>query len=202
VQYGEPAELDTVEAGLKAAGIPLRDGKVARNQDDPPKWRQYLLGVWRRHQDKAAGQPLYQSKLLIAQQLLTQLVAAHPSLILPVPFDNWDTQPAFCRLLHRTLQVPYVGTLAEDDQVLLASGATRLAAVARHLHAAHQHALTPGKPPVFHTIPLRYKGETETYDSDCHTHRIHNCGKQRFVINHRQADLSETAQFFISNHLT
>jgi hypothetical protein len=197
----EPAELDTLEAGLKAAGVALREGKAALKQEAPQKWRQYLLGVWRRHQDKPAVQQLYHSKLLIAQQLLTQFVAAQPNLTLPVTFDNWYTQPAFCRFLHRTLRVPYVGTLAEEDQVLLAAGATRLDAFARHLHAEHQHALTHGKQPVFHKITIRYKGEKETYYSYCHTHRIHNFGKQRLVINHRQADLSDTAKFFISNQL-
>jgi hypothetical protein len=197
----EPAEVDALEAGLKAAGVPLREGKAALKQAEPPKWRQYLLGVWRRHQHEPAVQPLYQSKLLIAPQLLTQFVAAHPGLTLPVTFDNWYTQPAFCRFLHRTLQVPYVGTLAEDDQVLLASGATRLDAFARHLHAEHQHALIHGKTPVFHQITIGNKGEKETSYSYCHTHRIHNFGKQRLVINHRQADLSDTAKFFISNKL-
>lgn len=198
----EPAEVDALEAGLKAAGVPLREGKAALKQAEPPKWRQYLLGVWRRHQHEPAVQQLYHSKLLIAQQLLTQFCAAQPRLKLPVTFDNWYTQPAFCRFLHRTLQVPYVGTLAEDDQVLLASGATRLEAFARHLHAEHQQALTHGKQPVFQTITIRYKGEKETYYSYCNTHRLHNFGKQRLVINHRQADLSDTAKFFISNQLT
>jgi hypothetical protein len=197
----EPAEMDALEAGLKAAGVPLRDGKVALKQDDPPKWRQYLLGVWRRHQHEPAVQQLYQSKLLIAHQLLTQFVAAHPGLTLPITCDNWYTQPAFCRFLHRTLRVPYVGTLAEDDQVLLASGATRLDAFAGHLHAEHQQALASGKPPVFQKITIRYKGAKETYYSYCHTPRIPNFGKQRLVINHRQADLSDSAKFFLSNQL-
>lgn len=197
----EPAEMDALETGLKAARVPLREGKAALKQDDPPKWHQYLLGVWRRHQHEPTVQQLYQSKLLIAQQLLTQFFAAHPGLTLPVTFDNWYTQPAFCRFLHRTLRVPYVGTLAENDQVLLASSATRLDAFAQHLHAEHHHALAHGKHPVFQKITIGYKGEKETYYSYCHTHRIHNFGKQRLVINHRQADLSDTAKFFISNQL-
>jgi DDE superfamily endonuclease len=200
-QLWEPAEVEGLEAGLTGAGIPLRPSKYALKEQAPHKWRNYLLGLWRRHQHRPEVQQIYHSKLLIAQQLLTQFGAAHPKRKLPVTFDNWYTQPAFCRLLHRTLQVPYVGTLAEDDQVLLASGATRLEAFARHLHAEHQHALTHGKQPVFPKITIRYKGAKETYYSYCHTHRIHNFGKQRLVINHRQADLSDTATFFISNQL-
>src|SRR5262245_31511363 len=53
----EPAEVDALEAGLRAAGVPLREGKVTLKQADPPKWRQYLLGVWRRHQHKPTVQP-------------------------------------------------------------------------------------------------------------------------------------------------
>jgi DDE superfamily endonuclease len=200
-QLWEPAEVEGLEAGLTGAGIPLRPSKYALKEQAPHKWRNYLLGLWRRHQHRPEVQQIYHSKLLIAQQLLTQFGAAHPKRKLPVTFDNWYTQPAFCRLLHRTLQVPYVGTLAEDDQVLLASGATRLEAFARHLHAEHQHALTHSKQPVFPKITIRYKGAKETYYSYCHTHRIHNFGKQRLVINHRQADLSDTATFFISNQL-
>jgi len=35
-----------------------------------PKWRNYLQGVWRRHQHKPEVAALYQSKLIIAEQLL------------------------------------------------------------------------------------------------------------------------------------
>ena len=45
------------------------------------------------------------------------------------------------------------------------------------------------------------KGEQETYYSYCNTHHIHNFGKQRCVINHRKADLSDSATYFISNKL-
>ena len=46
-----------------------------------------------------------------------------------------------------------------------------------------------------------YKGEKETYYSYCRTHHIHNLGKHRLVINHRQADLWDSATYFISNQL-
>jgi hypothetical protein len=200
-QVWEPAEVEGLEAGLTGAGVPLRPSKYVLKEQAPHKWRNYLLGVWRRHQHRPEVQRSYHSKLLIAQQLLTQFGAAHPERKLPVTFDNWYTQPAFCRFLHRTLQVPYVGTLAEDDQVLLAAGATRLEAFVRHLHAEHQHALAHGKQPVFQKITIRYKGEKEIYYSYCHTHRLQHFGKQRLVINHRQADLSDSARFFISNQL-
>jgi hypothetical protein len=50
-------------------------------------------------------------------------------------------------------------------------------------------------------LSITYKGEQETYYSYCKTHHLHNFGKQRLVINHRKADLSDSATSFISNKL-
>jgi hypothetical protein len=197
----EPVELEALETGLKAAGVPIRDSKYALKASNPKKWRQYLLNLWRRHQNKPAVQQLYDSKLRIAQQMLTQFFADYPDLHLPVTFDNWYTQPAFCRFLDKTLQVAYVGTLAADDQVILTSGAQRLDAFDLQLQAEHHEAIKQDTTPVFHKITIAYKGERETYYSYCNTHRLHNFGKHRLVINHRKADLSDTAAFFISNKL-
>jgi hypothetical protein len=181
--------------------VPIRASKYALKQDDPNKWRQYLVGLWRRHQNKPEVQQLYQSKLLIAQQMLIQFFSDDPGVNLPVTFDNWYTQPAFCRFLDQTLQIPYVGTLAGTDEVLFAAGTQPLDAFDLHLQHEHRHAITQGNQPIFRTTTIAYTGEQETYDSYCSTHRIHNFGKQRFVINHREADLSDTATFFISNTL-
>ncbi len=197
----EPAAGDALAAGRKATGVPLRAGTEALKQAAPQKWRQSLLGVWRRQQPKPAVQQLSQRKLLIAQPLLTQFCALPPDLSLPVTFDNWYTQPAFCRFLHRTLKVPSVGTRAGAESVLLAAGAHRLEVFAQHRHAEHQDALTHGQPPVFHKITISYKGEKETYDSYCPTQRSQTFGKQRLVITHRQADLSESAICLISHKL-
>jgi DDE superfamily endonuclease len=200
-QLWEPVAIDDLEGGLKAAGVPIRASKYALKQDDPQKWRHYLLGLWRRHQNKPEVQQLYHSKLLIAQQILTQFFSDYPGLNLPVTFDNWYTQPAFCRFLGQTLQVPYVGTLAGTDQVLLAAGTQQLDVFDLHLQQEHRQAIKHGKTPTFRKITIAYKGEQETYYSYCSTHRIHNFGRQRLVINHREADLSDTATFFVSNKL-
>ena len=55
--------------------------------------------------------------------------------------------------------------------------------------------------PIFHRITIPFKGEHETYYSYCNTHRLHNFGRQRLVINYRQADLSDNPTFYISNRL-
>jgi hypothetical protein len=78
--------------------------------------RGYLLGVWQRRQKNHPEiRDLYDSKLILAQKLLQQWVATHPADKLPVTFDNWFTQPAFCRFIDQTLHLPYVGTMAESD---------------------------------------------------------------------------------------
>lgn len=200
-QLWEPAELDHLEAGLHQAGIPIRPSKVALKASAPKKWRQYLLGLWRRHQDNPEVAMIYQSKLLIGQQLVGRFYADHPGLKLPVTFDHWYTQPAFCRFLHTRVQVPYVGTLAAEDQSHGEPGLLRLAELDQQLQAQHQQAGQAGTPSVFRQITIPYKGTKETYYSYCHTHRIPHFGKQRLVINHQQADLADAAQFFISNKL-
>jgi hypothetical protein len=47
--------------------------------------------------------------------MLTPFFAKHPDLHLPVTFDNWHTQPAFCQFLDQAIYTPHVGTLANDD---------------------------------------------------------------------------------------
>ncbi len=97
-------------------------------------------------------------------------------------FDNWHTQPGFCRYLEQTLPLPYVGTLAGDDHVLLQRGPQRLAEFAEHLKQEHLATLKRGGKPTFHPITIRYKGEKERYYSYCATHRIAHFGWQRLVI--------------------
>jgi hypothetical protein len=200
-QLWKPADLDRIEQGLQAAGIRLRESKFALKESKPKKWRQYLLGVWSRKQSQPEVAALYQSKLLIAQQLLRQWVDEHPKLKLPVTFDNWYTQPAFCRFLDQELKLPYVGTLASDDQVILKRGHRTLDEFAEQLKQEHLQAIKTGKQPIFHKIGISYKGEQETYYSYCRTHRIHNFGKQRLVINFNQSDLSGSPSFYNSNRL-
>ena len=201
-QLWEPVDVEKLEQGIRAAGISLKASKEALKETDPQKWRGYLLGVWRRRQK---GHPelceLYDSKLIMVQNLLQPWVDAHPGEQRPVTFDNWFTQPAFCRFLDQTLKLPYVGTLAETDKVNLKTGQTTLKDFAVQLQKEHLEAMQHKGKPVFQKISIPYKGERETYYSYCKTHHIHNFGKHRLVINYRQADLSDNPTFFISNRL-
>jgi hypothetical protein len=200
-QLWKPVDLERLEQGLVAAGVQLRESKFILKSTAPKKWRQYLQGVWSRHQNQPAVAELYQSKLLIAEQMLQAWTAAHPDLKLPVTFDAWYTQPGFCRFVDTTLQLPYVGTLSGDKKVLLKTGPERLDVFAERLKQEHQAAVKRGLSPAFKPFTIRYKGQKETYYSYCATHRMHSFGKQRLVINFGQADLGDDPVFFISNRL-
>jgi hypothetical protein len=201
-QLWQPVDLERLEQGMRAAGIELKASKEGWKKSDPAKWRGYLLGVWQRqHKRHPAVRELYDSKLIIAQKLLHLWVQSHPDQKLPVTFDNWYTQPAFCRYLDQSLHLPYVGTLAETDKVNLRTGQQTLKDFAQQLKQEHLQAIQQGAKAVFRPISIAYKGECEHYSSYCQTHHIHNFGKQRLVINFRQPDLSDHATFYISNRL-
>jgi hypothetical protein len=199
-QLWKPTHVDALEQGLVAAGFPLKESKRALKTTAPHKWRNYLQGVWRRHQDDPAVAALYQSKLLIAEQLLQAWTQSAPSARLPVTFDNWYTQPGFCQYLDETLHLEYVGTLAGDDHVLRRDGPQRLDEWAAHLKAEHLAAVKRGQPPVFQPITIHYKGAQEQYYSYCATHHLQTFGRQRLVINYQNADLSDYPVFYMSNN--
>jgi len=201
-QLWEPVDLEKLEQGIRAANIPLKANKEALKETAPKKWRGYLLGVWQRRQKSHPEiRELYDSKLVIAQRLLEQWVKDHPGEQRVVTFDNWFTQPAFCHYLDQHLHIPYVGTLSETDKLYVQDGIETLDNFAKQLQQKHRAAIQQQGKPVFTPITVPYKGTTETYYSYCQTHRIHNFGKHRLVINFRQADLSDNPTFFISNRL-
>lgn len=195
-----PANLETIEQGLRAIGIKLKESKQALKSSDPHKWRQYLLGVWRRHQNKAEVVALYDSKLRIAERQLQQWVQMYPSLKLSATFDSWYTQPGFCHFIDQ-LGLPYVGTLTDETELVLKTGRERLDVFAAQLKQEHLAAVQQGQAAVFKPVTIRFKGEIELYYSYCQTHRINNFGKLRLVINHRQADLSDNPVFYLTNRL-
>jgi len=91
--------------------------------------------------------------------------------------------------------------LSINDQVILPEGGVTLEQFADELKKKHFDTVDSGGKPIFHKIGITYKGEKETYYSYCRTHRIHNYGKQRLVINFNEPDLSGSPSFYNSNRL-
>jgi hypothetical protein len=88
-QLWKPAELDQIEAGLRAAQVPFKSDKEALKESEPRKWRSYLLRLLERQKKKHPKLgDLYESKLVIAQGMIQQWVIAHPELNLPLTFDS------------------------------------------------------------------------------------------------------------------
>lgn len=200
-QLWQPCDVDALEVGLKGAGIKLREGKNVLKENDPKKWRSYLLGVWQRNQKNPQVQQIYKSKLLLGQELIQKFFAQQPNLKckIPVTFDTWYTQPELCSFLDQNLKVAYVGTLKGQDEIVVDKGSVPLSEFDNLLLIRHQQALKENKKPLFKPITIKYKGEKETYYSYCNTHRIKSFGRLRLVINHQKEDLSDTPMFFISN---
>jgi hypothetical protein len=196
----KPADLTVIEAGLQAAGIPLKASKQSLKESDPAKWRQYLLGVWRRHQKQPVVAALYDSKLRIGLRLLGEWRTLYPQSNLPVTFDTWYTQPAFCHDLDQ-MGVAYVGTLATDAQLVLQTGQESVAEFAARLKEEHLATQQAGGRPLFKPITIPFKGRRERYYSYCQTHHVKNFGKVRLLINHREADLADKPVFYICNRL-
>jgi hypothetical protein len=106
-----------------------------------------------------------------------------------------------CRFVDQTLKVPSVGTLTADDLVGWQQGPQRVEAFDAHLQQAHPDAGKATGRPVFRQWSISSKGAQETDYSYCHTQHIHHFGKPRLVSKHRQAALSDSATYFISNKL-
>ena len=156
-QLWEPAEVDELEAGLKAAGIRLRAGKYTLKESDPKKWRSYLVGVWQRNQQNPQVQQVYKSKLLIGQELIQAFFAKYPHLKLPVTFDTWYTQPAFCAFLDQQLGLAYVGTLKSNDEIVVDKGTLPLSEFDTSLIDRHQQAIQENKKPLFKPITISFE---------------------------------------------
>ena len=178
-----PADLEKLAQGLPAAGIKIKESKLALKDSDPKKWRQYLVGLWRRHQHKADVAALYESKLRLAERQLQHWMEMYPTLKLPVTFDSWYTTPGFCHFIDQ-MGLPYVGTLTNDAELVLKSGRERVDDFAARLKQEHLDRIQLTQTPVFKPVTIGFKGQEETYYSYCRTHRVRNFGKVRLVINH------------------
>lgn len=199
-QLWQPADLTKLEEGLEAASIKLRKDKLGLKESNPAKWRQYVLGVWRRNVKKPGVADLYHSKLRLAQELCQQWLEQFPKAKPPIAFDSWYTQPDFCRFLTEK-GFAYVGALDESSKVIIKTVPKPIAEFAKCLKAQHLVAVAAGQKPVFQPTTITFKGIIETYYTYCRVHRVHNFGKVRLLISYRRADLTDSPVILISNRL-
>lgn len=199
-QLWQPVDVIKLEQALKKAKVSLNPDKVALRQTDPKAWRSYLLLRWKTYQyTKPELQKAYQSKLTIARILLRQFAERFGHLSLPVTFDNWYTRKDLCQYIDQELQLPYVGKLSPEDRLIKSGSAQQsLQEFAQGLKNEQQ---TNPEHSNFKKTVITFKDQLITYYAYCRTHRIKNFGKQRLVIRHRQADLSDEPVFLISNQL-
>lgn len=204
----EPAKTEDVEAALEAIGFKFKASRLEQRQTDARGWRQYVLQAYGYQRSKPAEKrrglgDVHQSKIALAKQLLGAFFKDYPDVDLPVSFDSWYTCEELCGYIDKELKRAYVGTLKEQDQILVGPQQQKISCgdFAAQLAEKHRKALAAGENPVFEKIGIQYKGQKEQYWVYCQTHQVSNLGKQRLVIAFSKDDLSSTPCFYISNRM-
>jgi hypothetical protein len=139
---------------------------------------------------------VYQTKVFRGLAMLRQFRHDYPHIDLPVAMDHGYTSAGACQIIDQELRMAYVGSLAENQKVML-SGAVQmtLAEFQQTLIEQHQSGKTK-----FYKTTLHYKGQPQTHYAYCATHRIKGFEKQqRLVISFKKEDFHDTPRFSISN---
>ncbi|MEK7253117.1 MAG: hypothetical protein AAB316_00100, partial [Bacteroidota bacterium] len=197
---------EQIEASLQEMGCSFSEKCLRYKQEDPARWRAYLL---KKYNDKRA-KPLkgthlrmvHQSKIDLAIELLDAFYKKYPHSQLPVAFDPWYTCAELCAHIHKVLRKSYVGTLGVESLVLVQGKAVRCEDFVKDLVTQHKQRIKEGKEPLFEKVGIHYKGAKETYYAYCQTHHIKNFGRQRLVVSFSKQDLSDKEpKYYISNRL-
>lgn len=195
----KPADLAYLEAGLLKAKVKINAKKQPLKEENPKKWKQYLIGLYRRHKNKKAVQQVYQDKIIIAQQLLKNFYRQYKDLDIPVSFDKWFTSPAFCKYISKKLGKYYVAGLKSDEKILLkGSSKIRISGFVDQLKKEH---LDENQPPVFKKVSFKYKGQKLVQYAYFKTHHICGYGRQKLLITCQEKDLSAPVRVFMTNAL-
>ena len=204
----EPADIQKVEKALVAIGYKLMTKRVDNKEKDPSGWRKYLLQAYsyqRSKQEKERNglEYVYQSKIDLSKKMLGEFFKNYPGTNLPISFDYWYTCEELCKYIHEDLKQAYVGTLKEQDILIIGPKQEKITCgeFAKQLVEQHQKDVKEGKRPIFEKIGIHYKGEKEQYWVYCQTHQISKLGKQRLVISYSKEDLSSSPCFYISNQM-
>jgi hypothetical protein len=202
----KPVDLTALEKGLRDSGAKIKEKKEPLKESEPDKWRNYLLYLYRKHQQKEGVRKAYRSKIIIGQDLLRQFFKDYPNEDLPISFDKWFTSPTFCRFIDQDLKKSYVGGLKSDEEIFLA-GSVKITVgdFVKRLKAQHldSNSVKSSQNPksVFVKTTINYKGKKEVLYNYCQVHNIRGYGRQNLLISHQKEDLSDTARVFISNRL-
>ena len=223
----EPPDLDAIVKALQKIGFTINAAKEAAKTAEPIKWRTYLLREYHKKRlrpykggpksgkgvETRSTEPIevvYKSKLDYAKDLLRDFYTDYPDSHLPIAFDHWYTSADFCEFIGKKLEKSYVGTLAEQDVIVLhtqkdgkdETESITCGAFVQRLIAQHQQAVKQKLPPVFEKVGIHFKGKKEVYYAYCRKHDIQNLGQQQLVISLSKADLSDKEpKFYVSNRL-
>ncbi len=196
----KPADLEKIVTGLLGAKVKISVAKEFQKNEEPKKWRKYLVGLWGRHQNKELVEQSYRSKIIIGKDLLRKFYAEHPDKDIPVSFDKWFTSPKFCKFIAKTLNKNYVAGLKSDQEIML-SGSKKIKVSDFVAKLKAEHLSKSTEKPVFNKVSFNYKGEKQVYYNYYKTHHICGYGRQKLMISYQEADLSSTARVFITNCL-
>ncbi len=199
----KPVEIEALEKGLRDSGVKIKEKKEPLKVSEPEKWRNYLLYLYRKNQQKECVRKAYRSKIIIGQDLLRDFFNEYPNEDLPISFDKWFTSPSFCKFIDQDLKKSYVGGLKSDEALLLA-GSVKITVgdFVKRLKEQHLELKSSQNPKsVFVKTTINYKGKKEVFYNYCQVHHISGYGRQNLLISHQKEDLSDTARVFISNRL-
>jgi DDE superfamily endonuclease len=203
-----PAQAEVIEAALSAIDFRFKPERLAQKESSPSEWRRYLMQAyryqWSKPEEKRKGlADVHQSKITLAKELLDNFIEEYPDTDLPISFDSWYTCAELCQHIDQKLKRAYVGTLKENDCILIGANQTKVtcSAFAAELVQKHRDAVANGEKGFFEKTGIHYKGKKEHYWVYCDKHNINKLGKQRLVIAFSQEDLSSTPCFYISNRM-
>jgi len=203
----EPADLALVEKAMLSIGFKFREDKLLLKTEDFSKWQSYLLKTYHRKRKQQSGRSMEvvcRTKIDEACQLLRGFFSRYPQQDMPVAFDHWYTCAELCDFIDRELKRSYVGTLAEEDMLLIGPNKTEITcgAFVRQLLEQHKEALAKGQKPLFEKVGIHYKGKKENYWAYCQTHKVKALGRQRLVVSFSKEDLSDSEpKVYVSNRL-
>lgn len=198
-----PPDWEAVAEHLMRHGVNVNSHKREQRASQPKQWRNYIRYRYRDYQDKVPGlKEVYKTKNDLGLELVRLFKHQYPDLDLPIALDTGFTSARVCTALDKELGMAYVGSLREDQKILLSQGREMiLGQFTEQLKA--QHVDEAFSKVVFQKTNVPFKGKKQTCYTYVANHRIKGYPKkQRLVISFYKSDLSDQPTFSISNRLS